>query len=189
MIDNNARCPEVRPNPPAAGGYGAFQFSLMSMFVVTTALALVLSAFFGVGRLIGMSTSEVLTQGLGRFAFSSPLLLVWIIGLTIAIRRLKRDRLPAVLATIALGGLVLSSFASSVVLMAFLYAARSGRIGIEAFSWYSTVISALYAIVHPICWILILVAIFFRRPADVPAPQAIGEIDDCAVGPPAEPSA
>jgi hypothetical protein len=78
-----------------------------------------------------MSTVEVLTLGLGRLLFAVPTLLVWIVGLTMAIRRLKRNRLPAILTMIALGGLVLTSFVLQVVQMALIHSLNSGQISHE----------------------------------------------------------
>ncbi|MHC4177868.1 MAG: hypothetical protein ACYSWU_10195, partial [Planctomycetota bacterium] len=108
MTDGNPRYPELRSNVRAAGGLRVFQFSLLSLFVIVTVVALILSTYFSVGQLVGMSTVEVLTLGLGRLLFAVPTLLVWIVGLTMAIRRLKQNRLPAILTMIALGGLVLT---------------------------------------------------------------------------------
>jgi len=90
------------------------------MFILMTAMALILSIYFGVGKLLGMSTTEVLTQGLGQFAFRLPAFLAWIVGLTVAIRRLKRNRFPAALIIIALGLSIIGIFALHVTQMALL---------------------------------------------------------------------
>ncbi len=94
MTDGNPRYPELRSNVRAAGGLRVFQFSLLSLFVIVTVVALILSTYFSVGQLVGqlvgMSTVEVLTLGLGRLLFAVPTLLVWIVGLTVAIRRLRK---------------------------------------------------------------------------------------------------
>jgi hypothetical protein len=128
-----------------SGSLRALQFSLASMFILMTVVALVLSIYFGVGRLFGMSTMEVLTQGLGQFLFLLPTFLVWIVGLTLAIRRLKRNRLPATLAMIALGGMILSVFVIQVAQMALLHSVNSGRISHTVLSWSFIMIRVLYA--------------------------------------------
>ncbi len=166
MSDGTPRHQELRSNLPASGGLGAFQFSLASLFVLVTVMAMILSTFFSVGRLVGMSNIEVLTQGLWQFLFLLPVLLVWIVGLTMAIRRLKRNRMPAILTTIALGGLVVTSFAFQVVQMALIHLVNSSQISQEAMSWGFAGIGLLYTAIHTTCWILILAAIFRHRPPD-----------------------
>ena len=161
MIDDNPPSQELPSSPPAAGGLGVFQFSLMSMFVITTVVALILSAFFSVGRLVGMSPVEVLSQGLGRFVYVFPTMLVWFVGMTMAIRRRKRNRLPAILTMLALGGLSSTWFVLSLAEMSLIHC-----LSIESLSWIFAILGGLYAIANTICWILILMAIFARRPAD-----------------------
>ena len=121
MNDGSPRHVGVQSNPRAAGGSRWFQFSLTSVFVIVTGMALILSTFFSVGRLVGMSNMEVLTQDLAFFLYRLPSLLVWIVGLGIAIRRLKRNRAAAIPTLIALGGLALTSFVLQVVEMALIH--------------------------------------------------------------------
>ena len=168
MTDGNPRNLELRSSVRAADGLRVFQFSLSSLFVLVTVAALILSTYFGVGKLLGMSTMEVLTQGLGRLVFTAPFLLIWIVGLTVAIRRLKRNRLPAILTIIALGGLVLTSFVCEVVEMALWHSLNSNRISPEYFSWSYSVIGIINLVLGTVVWILILVAIFAQRPPDTP---------------------
>jgi membrane-associated HD superfamily phosphohydrolase len=129
-------------------------------------MALILSTFFSVGRLLGMSNREVLTQGLGQFIFTLPTLLVWIVGLGMAIRRRKRNRRPAILTMIGLGGLVLTSLVMHVVQMVLLHLLTSGRAGAGLVSWGFPLLQCIYAVLDPACWILILLAIFTQRPPD-----------------------
>ena len=159
-----------------SGSLRALQFSLASMFILMTATALILSIYFGVGRLLGMSTMEVLAQGLGQFLFLLPTLLVWIVGLTLAIRRLKQNRLPAILTMIALGGMILSVFVIQVAQMALLHSVNSGRISHTVLSWSFIIFRVLYMVLNTTCWILILVAIFARRSPDA-STQAVGRIE------------
>jgi len=149
-----------------SGRLRVFQFSLTSMFILMTVVALVLAIYFGVGRLLGMSTLEVLSQGLGQFLFLLPSFLVWIVGLTLAIRHLNRYRLPAILTMITMGGMIVSVFVLQVAQMALLYSVNSGRISHEVLSWVFLVIRILYMLLNTTCWILVLVAIFARRRPD-----------------------
>jgi hypothetical protein len=171
MNDGNPRHLEPRSNPRAAGGFRWFQFSLASVFVVVTAMAMILSTFFSVGRLVGMSNREVLMQGLTRFLYVLPTLLVWIVGLGMAIRRLKRNRAAAILTIIALGGLVLTALVAHVVQMALMHLLTSDRTGVGLPYWGFTLLAVIYAVLDSACWILILLAIFARRPPDAPQPE------------------
>jgi hypothetical protein len=145
-----------------------FQFSLFALFIIVTLPALILAVYFGVGRLAGMSTTEILTQGLGQLLFSVPVLLVWAVGMAMAIRRLKRNRLPARLAVIALGGLMLTTFVLHVAQMVLIHWANADGISSEAMSWSMGICGVVYTLSNTACWILVIVAIFVRRPPDEP---------------------
>ena len=151
---------------PESGGPPAFQFSLASLFIVVTAVAVILSIFISVGQLFGMTTIEVLTQGLGQFLFSLPTFLVWIVGLTMAVRRLRRNRTPAILTMIAMGGLLLTTVVLHPLQMGLIHYANSGRIDHDVLPWAFGGIGLVYAAVNTIGWILILLAVFRHRPPD-----------------------
>ncbi len=168
MNDGNPPYLEPRSDPCAAGGSRWFQFSLAGLFVLVTVTALVLSTFFSVGRLFRMSNMEVATQGLTPFLYVLPTLLVWIVGLRMAIRRLKRNRAAAILTIIALGGLVLTALTMYLFQMVLIHLLTPKRIGNGLHYWGFTFLSVLYAVLYPTGWILILVAIFAKRPSDVP---------------------
>jgi hypothetical protein len=170
MNDGNPRHLEMQSNPRAAGGSRWFQFSLTSVFVLITVMAMILSAYFSVGRMMGMSNMEVLSHGLGPFVVALPSLLIWIIGLGMAIRRRKGNRAPAVLTMIATGGVLLTSLVCYVVQMALMYLVTSHQPGTRGFSlaWGFTLNGILYAALSTIWWILIVLAIFAQRPSDAP---------------------
>ncbi len=178
MTEGNSPNLELRSDVREAGGLRAFQFGLSSLFVVVTVAALILSTYFGVGKLVGMSTMEVLTQGFGTEVFNAPIFLVWIVGLMMAIRRLKRNRLPAILTIIVIGGVVLTTFISGVVRMALIHSVISNQISQEAFARNSAFISVLETVIHTVWWILIIVAIFVRRPPDAPQPERSDSVGD-----------
>jgi MFS family permease len=170
MNNGSPRHVEVQSNPREAGGSRWFQFSLTSVFVIVTGMALILSTFFSVGRLVGMSNIEVLRQGLGPFVFALPSLLVWIVGLGMAIRRRKGNRAAAILTMIAAGGMLLTVLVCYVVQMVLTYLLTSNQPGTRSFSlaWGFTLNGVLYAVLSTICWILILLAIFAQRTPDAP---------------------
>ena len=143
-----------------------FQFSLRSLFVIVTVVALIVSAYFGVGQLVGMSRMEVLTQGFGRLIMALPTLLVWIVGLTVAIRFRKRNRLPGTLTIIALCGFVLTSLVGHVSQMALIHLMGSDRVSHVEMGWIRALIGVLWVVFNTVCWILILVAIFSKRVPD-----------------------
>jgi hypothetical protein len=167
MSDGNPRNQEVRSNTSASDGLRGCQFSLASIFVVMTAMAVILSIFFTVGQLVGMSTGEVLVQGLSPLLSLLPSLLVWIVGLTMALRRLKRNRMAAILTMIALGVLAVVSFVFQLIQMAAMHSVLSGGMSHQGKYWIIWCDGILGWIVQPTCWILILTAIFHHRPPDV----------------------
>ena len=162
--------------PPSSarprGGLRVFQFTLSGMFAVVTAMSLVLAIYFGVGRLLGMSTIEILSEGFGRFLFTLPIFLVWIVGLTIAIGRRKQDRLRYTLAAIAFGILATTTIIVQVVFMVLVHSVNSGNNMLAGkLDWFFTGVSIFSVAVNTICEILILIALFLRRPAEKPQPD------------------
>ncbi len=159
MSDGNPQDVEPQANH-SVDSLRWFQFSLAGLFVVMTILVVILSIFFGVGQLVGMTTIEVVSQGLESFLYLLPLLLVWTVGIMLAVRRLKRNRVQAILVLIALGGMAVAVTIVFVVQMVLVHCVNSGRISHESFSWGTGVSGVLSTVVHSICWILVLVAIF-----------------------------
>jgi hypothetical protein len=131
-----------------------------------TVMALILAMYFGVGRWMGMSTSDVLAQGLGRSLLRLPTLLVWAAGLIMAIRHLKRSRLSATLTMIALAGMMTTEFSLELVQMALIHSINSGQISSETISWSFGWIGVLHSVINAGFWICILAAIFAQRAGD-----------------------
>jgi len=157
---------ELPSYPPDRSDLAWFQFSLAGLFILMTVVAIILSIFVTVGQLFGMSTHDVLTQGLSRFLLVGPRFLIWCVGLAVAVRRLRRNRTPAILTIVALAGLIAISIASQVAQMVLVFAASAQRISIQVVSWSLTGIGAIALLVDTACWILVLVAIFRHRPPD-----------------------
>jgi hypothetical protein len=157
---------DQQPDFTSSGGLRGFQFSLASMFILTTAVAVILSILFSVGRWIGMSPGEILVQGLGQFLYYLPPLAVWVFGLMVAFRRLRRNRMPAILTIIALSRLILTAFIMQLTQMVLLHSLSARQLRHETLSLVFAGIGLVNACVHMACWILILMAIFRRRPPD-----------------------
>jgi hypothetical protein len=172
MADDSVPYGQPHPDIRTSDGPRVFQFSLLGLFLIITATALVLAIYFGVGRLVGMSTTEILTQGLSQLLFNVPPLLVWAVGLMVAVRRLKRNRLPARLTVIALGGLMLTTFVLQLVHMVLVHWINSGTISGGAITWSMAAVGVFYAVSNAAFWILVIVAIFVRRPPDKPVIKA-----------------
>jgi hypothetical protein len=165
MSDDNSDL-ELQIGPRDSGGLRGFQFSLASIFVVMTGLAVILSAFFSIGQLVGMTTQEVVARGLMYFLYYLPMFLVWLVGLTIAFRRRRQNRLPAILTMIALGVLALTSFITCVLQMVLIHWVDRNGMSSGIMTWAFAALGLFSTVVHTACWTLILVAIFVRRPPD-----------------------
>lgn len=175
MPDNTYPYQTSEPFGCESDGSNAFQFSLIGLFIVTTVLAMIFSLYFGVGRWLGMSTMEVLQQGLTRFLYFVPTMLVWIVGLAVALRHLKCNRGPAMLTSIAMLGMIVASIVVQVAQMALIHLINSGRISASTISWGLGISGFLFSIVNAVGWILVLVAVFRRRPRDVGEPKRFDE--------------
>ena len=147
------------------------QFSLLSLFVIMTILALVFSGLFGIGRLFGMSAIDVLAQGLSQFLYVVPRLIVWTIGLTMALRRWNTNPRPARLATVAFSGMIVTTLTVSSVQTAVIFALQAGTIGSQHISWFFMALAISAAGFDILWWILILIALFGSRSEAAPSSQ------------------
>jgi len=178
MSDGNPQELQFRADSAAEDRLQGLQFSLAEVFVATTVMAVILSGYFGVGRWLGMSNREIVTQGLSRLLYVVPTLLVWIVGLMMAIRRLRRNRLAATLTIVALSGLMLGMFVAQVVQMGLIYWVTSNRADSSVLSWGFAITGIVSSILSTACWILLLAAIFARRPPDdPPAERSVSDGD------------
>ena len=118
------------PNAPRA-----FQFNIMSVFVATTAVSIVLGAFFGLGRLLGMSNMEVATTGLQGSLIRAPTLLIWTVGISMAFGGLRNFRQLATLVIIAFMGLAMTSLAVDAGYMVVSHWISTADGGFEFVSW------------------------------------------------------
>ncbi|NLS97686.1 MAG: hypothetical protein GXX96_36565 [Planctomycetaceae bacterium] len=142
----------------------ALQFSLAALFILTTVFALALSVFLGISRFLGISAWELLSASARLFIYSVPRVVVWSIGLSMAVRRLRSYRKPAILATAAMSGFIVTMLLAQTVQMTVIAGMNSGRFAISSVGWLFTFIGLISTCVDVVCWILILMAIFSGRP-------------------------
>lgn len=140
-----------------------FQFGLAPIFIVTTATAILLTCFLAVGRAFGMSTEELVEHLYSRSLTALPRVLVWLVGLTIAIQQRQRVRLGATLAGIAFLGFLLITFVTDLTHMVLLHQLQGNQLSSETASKAFYFTSVFYTISTTGLWILILVALFARR--------------------------
>lgn len=69
---------------------GTFQFSLLGLLLTITAVGLLLGAVLFVARLAGVPHSQALMLVFGQQLFRFPLLVVWLVGGVVAVRRWKQ---------------------------------------------------------------------------------------------------
>ena len=148
--------------PDQESNGGTFQISLISVFAVITLTAVMLGTMIGIGRLAGMTTSEVLQLGLANSLYSLPVGLVWLVGLTFSIANRKRHGRRATLMIVALGGLLLTTFVSQVVFMVMIHGVGNAGLSGAAFGWIHFCVAIVMAILHATFWVLVLIAVFSR---------------------------
>ena len=144
----------------------ALQFSLTALFILITVAALVLSTVLGIAQVSGMPISKLATLMFGQLVTTFPTLVIWIVGLTMAVRRLKTHRKPAIMAAIAFGGLIVATFVARATTTALVAGASSGSIDSESLMWAIPVLALIGGGISALCWILILIAILrtYRPP-------------------------
>ena len=153
---------ERSPYEPASRP--ALQFSLTALFILTTVFALALSAFFGISQFFGLSALELLATSFGHFLHSVPRIIVWSVGLAMAIRRLRTYRRPAILAAVALSGFIVAILLMRTIQIVVIAGMNSGQIATVSVSWIFGATSLIYTLIDVVGWILILMAIFSDRP-------------------------
>lgn len=139
----------------------AMQFSVLAMLVLLTGASLVLALYFGIGRAFGLDNGEILELGLQQSAYMLPMVIVWSVGLTIAIRRRESEPRRAKLAMVAFGGLLFSQLVFGVFQMVLIH--QLLNFGSSAASSLYTMSGILLSLVNAAGWILILFALFSRE--------------------------
>lgn len=142
------------------------QFSLTALFILTTLFALGLSAFIGISQFFEISPWELLSTSFTQCFYLVPRLVIWSVGLAMAVRRRRTHRKPAFLTAIALTGFIVTTLLATTVQMAVIAGMDSGRFAGGSISWVFAAIGVFYAVMDAGCWILILMAIFSGRPTD-----------------------
>ncbi|QDU54459.1 hypothetical protein [Aeoliella mucimassa] len=154
------------------------RFSTLSLLLLLTITSLVLAAYFSLGRLFGMSTRDILDSGIGQFLYYIPALLVWTIGLVLAISRRHEDRQRSTLLILAFGGLIATALAVHLAQMIMIFYVSNQGAG--SLSFYFMILSACSVLLNALWWILILVALFggSRPPELPPVRRSMPEPDD-----------
>jgi hypothetical protein len=103
---------------------------------------------------------------LGQYAIQSPLLLVWIAGLVLALVRWQRDRRTAILigivCAISIVDLLIATYLT--VMLPIIVVQRGGsaaQIGVVF-----GIIGAVRSALHAVLWAMVLFAVFGRRKTD-----------------------
>jgi hypothetical protein len=158
-----SQLPERSPHEPTSRP--ALQFSLITLFILTTMFAVTLSVFFGLSQFLGISALEFLTTSVSHLIYAVPKMIVWSVGLTMAVRRLHSHRKPAILTAVALAGSMLAAVFLGTIQVAVIASLRSGQVDSMTISWILAATSLTHVLIDVACWILILMAIFSDRPA------------------------
>lgn len=138
------------------------QFSLAGMFVLMTAVAIVLSAYLSLGQWLGMSTTAVLTNGLSPLSGELPSLVFDCVALLLAIRHRYRQPRQARLLLIAFGGSLVCQLVFPLGLMPLSHALERGQI---PDGWMAILYALVffYSLLNTVWETLILIALFRRR--------------------------
>lgn len=135
-----------------------FRFSTLGLLMVLTVVSVVFAAYFGIGRAVGMTPADMLQFGLLRFIYIVPMLIVWAIGLAIAIKRRRQDGRRATLLMIAFGGMIATAFVVDVAQMVLIYLLT--RVQVQGSEHLLGVLGVVSVLLNTLWWILIVVAIF-----------------------------
>ena len=111
------------------------QFSLTALFILTTLSALALSALLGISRFFGISVVELLWRSLGQFIYSVPMLIVWTVGLSMAVRRLRSYRRPAIFTIIGLTGFMVTVLLVHTIQMGMIASMNSRQVSVASVGW------------------------------------------------------
>lgn len=164
---------EPSPLPPPSPTRSA-QFSLLGMMLAITVVAVSMAVYFGIGRLMGMSSGEIAAIGLTRFALAAPMLILWTIGLTISLGRQQQQ--PAYFwATLAFAGFIITTLANSSFSMVLTRMAMTSGSPQSIGLWFS--VQGIISVVLNIgCWILMLMALFSRLQRVEPQPTVAAAV-------------
>ena len=135
---------------------GRFRLSLKELLLLITALCVVLGTPILVGRLCGFSPARSLIVSFLHTStgIQIPVLLVWLVGGMLILRRWNAGRNVSGYALIAIGGLLAISVARSVFYL-WLRGAYRGPYGM-AFFWAAAIVPP---ILMAVCWAMLIAAL------------------------------
>jgi uncharacterized membrane protein YdfJ with MMPL/SSD domain len=108
---------------------------------------------------------EVAGALFSSLAIQAPLVLLWLVGLGIALGRWKRHPRRSLLASVALGILVLDLIFGGLASTFAPLIANEGNLSITDVGLVFAVIGVVRTAVHIVAWVLVLLALFGREPA------------------------
>ncbi len=101
-----------------------------------------------------------------------PVLVVWLVGIVLALARWRRHPRASLLALVAFLGFAGTSAANTYVSAAFPLILRSAGLLALPLATAGALKTALQNLANVVWWVLLLIALFARRPAAVAAPAA-----------------
>ena len=103
---------------------------------------------------------------LGQYAIQSPLLLVWIVGMILALVRWQRDRRASILIFIVCALSIVDLLIGSYLSVALpIILTRTGQSAAQIGAMFG-VIGIVRSALHTVLWAMVLFAVFARRKTD-----------------------
>jgi hypothetical protein len=140
-----------------------FQFSILSLLIVTTLFACLLGTTMVVGRAVGLDESVALAIVLSRQIIHVPILIVWLVGGAIIVHRRQRHPKASRLALAGLVGLFVLSIASSMVDVWIAGTVTSKGVQATNIAVAYSVTGFVESLLAAGCWSLLLIAVVTGR--------------------------
>ena len=149
-------------SPKGETSQSVLRFSTFGLLVVLSVASMVFAAYVGIARAVGIEVTEMLANSVRSLRYDTPQIIICFAGILAALS----SRLPqsaARLTLLASCGLLLTILASNIGELILGHLMDSSVIGISHLSWWLTAIGILYALLHALCWMLLLLAVFSGR--------------------------
>jgi hypothetical protein len=155
------------PFEPRQARQGGFQFSLLGLFLLMTAAAVMLGGSVALAAALGVDPAGALLQAVGRQITGLPSLALWLVALAMLLNGPTRHSRAAKYGLCGFGGLLLLSMLN-MGLQVLLFAAMNNNAGwsMSTITWIFPIYSFMYSLLSATCHGFLLAAILTGRSGD-----------------------
>ena len=144
-----------------------FQFSLLGLFLLMTAAAMVVGGIVALAAALGLEPTSAVLQAVGQQITNLPTLVVWLVAVVMLVNRTPQNSRASKYGICGFGGLLLLSLLG-MGFHIFIFAAVNSNSGwsMSALTWFFPIYGFIHSSLAAACYGFLLAAILAGRSGD-----------------------